>query len=85
MSLQNGSHRWPLCTWHVARTAGCVLSPVQLFATPWTIARQAPLSRGFSRQEYWGRLPSPSPEDLPNPGFEPASQVSCICKQVLYH
>ena len=42
-------------------------------ATPWTVARQAPLSMGFSRQEYWNGLPFPSPEDLPNPGIEPGS------------
>ena len=46
----------------------CVLScsHVRLFATPWTIARQAPLSMGFPRQEYWSRLPFPTPGDLPN-------------------
>ena len=49
------------------------LSRVQLFATLWTVARQAPLSLGFSRQEYWSGLPFPSPEDLPNPGIEPGS------------
>ena len=42
-------------------------------ATPWTVARQAPLSMGFSRQEYWSVLPFPSPGDLPNPGIEPMS------------
>ena len=49
------------------------LSHVRLFATPWTVARQAPLSMGFSRQEYWSGLPFPSPGDLPNPGIEPRS------------
>ena len=49
------------------------LSHVQLFATPWTVARQTSLSLGFPRQEYWGGLPFPSPGDLPNPGTEPAS------------
>ena len=49
------------------------LSCVQLFATPWTIAHQAPLSMGFSKQEYWSGLPFPSPGDLPNPGIEPRS------------
>ena len=49
------------------------LSLVQLFATSWTVARQAPLSIGFSRQEYWSGLPFPSPGDLPNPGIEPGS------------
>ena len=47
--------------------AGCVLSPV------WTAARQAPLSMGFSRQEYWGGLLCPPPGDLPNSGLEPRS------------
>ena len=48
-------------------------SRVQLFATPWTVACQAPLSMGFSRQEYWSGLPFPSPGDLPDPGIKPAS------------
>ena len=43
------------------------------FASPWTIACQAPLSMEFPRQEYWSRLPFPPPGDLPNPGIEPAS------------
>ena len=46
------------------------LSRVQLFATPWTVAHQAPLSMGFSRQEYWSGLPFPSPGDLPDPGIK---------------
>ena len=46
---------------------------VQLFATLWTIAYQAPLSMGFSRHEYWSGLPFPSPGDLPYPGTEPGS------------
>ena len=48
-------------------------SHVQLFAMPWTVARQAPLSMGFSRQESWSRLPIPSPGDLPDPGIKPGS------------
>ena len=54
----------------------CVLSHfscVQLFVTLWTVAHQATLSMGFSRQEYWSGLPCPSPGDLPNSGIEPAS------------
>ena len=63
-----------------------VLSHVQLFATPWTIARQAPLSMGFSRQECWSGLPLPSPGDPPDPGIEPASlNISCTGRQILYH
>ena len=48
-------------------------SHVRLSATPWTMARQAPLSMGFSRQEYWSGLPFPSPGDIPDPGIEPGS------------
>ena len=51
-------------------------SRVQLFATLWTLACQAPLSMGFSRQEYWSGLPFPSPGDLPHPGIEIVSLTS---------
>ena len=51
------------------------LSHIQLFATPWTIAHQAPLSMEFSRQEYWSGLPFPSPRDLPDPGIESGSSA----------
>ena len=51
------------------------LSHVQLFATLWTVAYQASLSMGFSRQEYWSGLPFPSPGDLPDPGIEPRSSA----------
>ena len=44
-------------------------------ATPWTVARQAPLSMGFSRQEPWGGVPSPSPGDLPDPGVKCGSSA----------
>ena len=57
----------------------CVLSRssrVWLFVTLWTAARQAPLSMGFSRHEYWSGLPCPPPRDRPNPGIEPASLMS---------
>ena len=50
-----------------------LLSRVQLFATPWTVAYHAPPSMEFSRQEYWSGLPFPSPGDLPNPGIKPGS------------
>ena len=49
------------------------LTRVRFFATPWTVAHQAPLSMGFSRQEYWSGLPFPSSGDLPYPGIEPRS------------
>ena len=48
-------------------------SLVRLFATPWTVAPQAPPSMGFSRQEYWSGVPLPTPGDLPDPGIEPRS------------
>ena len=50
-----------------------LLTCIQLFVTPWTVACQAPLSMGFSRQGYWNGLPFPSPGDLPNPEIEPMS------------
>ena len=59
----------------------CVLNcfgRVQLFVTPWTVACQAPLSMGLSRQEYWSELPFPPPGDLPNPETEPTSPGPCI-------
>ena len=52
------------------------LSPAWLLETLWTVACQVPLSIGFSRQEYWSRLPFPSPGDLPDPGIERASHAS---------
>ena len=51
-------------------------SCIQLFATTWTVAYQAPLSMGFSRQEYWSGLPWPPPGDLPDPGVESVSLMS---------
>ena len=56
-----------------ARTHMCALTHVQLFATPWTVANQAPLSIGFPRQEYWSGSPFPTPRDLPDPEMEPTS------------
>ena len=47
-----------------------LLSHIQLLATPWTVAHQAPLCMGFSRQEYWSRLPFAPPGDLPDPGIK---------------
>ena len=57
-------------------------SHVQCCATLWTAARQAPLSPGFSRQEYWSGLPFPPPGDLPQPGIEPESLASNLHWQV---
>ena len=52
---------------------GLVAISYSTCATPWTVARQAPLSMGFPRQEYWSGLPFPSPGDLPDPGIKHAS------------
>ena len=60
------------------------LSRVRLFETLWTVAHQAPPSMGFSRQEYWSRLPFPSPGDLPDPGIEsrsPALQADSLTSE----
>ena len=53
-----------------------VIKLLRLFAAPWTVARQAPLSMGFSRHGYWSELPFPSPGDLPDPGIESGDQIS---------
>ena len=60
-----------VCAWVLSHC-----SHVQLFVTLWTVAFQAPLSMGFSRQEYWSGLPCPLPEALLSPGIKPASHVS---------
>ena len=61
-------------------------SQFRFCATQWTVARQAPLSMGFSRQEYCSGLPFSSPGALPNPGIEPACPcLTCISRWVLYH
>ena len=58
----------------------CALSHVRFFATPWTVAHQAPLSMGFPRQEYWQEYwsgsPFPPPGDLPDPAIKPVSPAS---------
>ena len=61
------------------KSCGCVLSHLAVVSnsvTQWTAAHQAPLSMGFSRQEYWSGLPCPPPGDLPNPGIESTSLMS---------
>ena len=69
------------CTYMLSR-----FSRVRLFVTLWTVARQAFLSIGFSRQEYWSGLPCPPPGHLPNPGIKPASLTPpAVGRQVLYH
>ena len=64
-----GSHNWDMKV--KVRSLSCV----RLFVTPWTVAYQAPLPMGFSKQEYWSGLPFPSPRDLPDPGIEPRSSA----------
>ena len=64
----------------------CVLSHVLLFTTLWTVARQAPLSMGFPRQEYWSGLPCHPPgESSQSRDQTHVSYVSCIGMQVFYH
>ena len=65
----NKSWRLYVCAYYVA-------SVVSDSVTLWIVAYQAPLSMGFSRQEYWGQLPCPPPRDLPNQGIEPMSPMS---------
>ena len=55
-----------------------MLSCVRLFGTLWTVARQGPLSMGFSRQEYWSGLPFPAPQDLPDLGIQPVALTSSL-------
>ena len=63
----------------------CVLSCTQLLVTLWIIVRQAPLSMGFSRQEYWSGLPFPPPGNLPNPGIESVSPALQADSLLLSH
>ena len=58
---------------HLSPGGALVTQSYPTLATPWTVARQAPLSMGFFRQEYWGGLPFPTPGDLSDPGIEPRS------------
>ena len=86
--ILNSSSHSPCIQWHLEKTKVKVkeksLSHVWLFATPWTVAYQAPLSMGFSRQEHWSGLTSPSPEDLPDPRIEsryPALQADALVSE----
>ena len=60
-------------------------SHVRLFVTLWTVAHQASLSKGFSRQEYWSGLPCPSPRDLPDQGIKPTTPSAPALEVILYH
>ena len=62
-----------------------VASVMSYSVTPWTVAHKAPLSTGFSQQEYGSGLPCPPPGDLPDPGIEPKSLHLLHCRQILYH
>ena len=65
----------------------CVLSHSVMsnsFRTMWTVSRQDPLSMGFIRLEYWSGLPFPTPDNLPDPGFEPASLVPPALEGVFF-
>ena len=70
VTIHQAEHLKPV---HYSYMCVLVTQCVQLFATPLTVAHQAPLPMGFSRQEYWNGLPFPSPGALPNPGTEPRS------------
>ena len=72
-SIQHGPNCISCLTPYPKPVKRYLLSRVQLFETPWTVANQAPLSVRFSRQEYWSGLPFPSLGDLPNPGIKPES------------
>ena len=69
MGLQSDMN-WLLVWWF---GGGLVTMSCPTLATPWTVARQAPRSVGFSRQGYWSGLPFPSPGNLPDPGIKPRS------------
>ena len=85
LTLQRGplgcACEWAPSCWGMKCLPVCVLSCfscVQLFSTLWTVARQDPLSMGFSKQEYWSGLPCPPLGDLPDPGIEPLSLASHV-------
>ena len=78
----------PRCVWGGSYflTTVCLLSHFSLYTSLWnSVGLQAPLSKGFSRQEHWSGLPFPSLGDIPDPGIKPASlYVSCIVRQVFF-
>ena len=67
-----------MCRVHCLIPHAQLISHVQLFATPWTVTHQPPLSMEFFKQEYWNGLPFPTLGGLPNPGMEPASPASSV-------
>ena len=75
-SVQNSACHRVLYVFVIITTGGGLVTRLcPTLVTPWTIACQAPLSMGFSRQEYWSGSPFPSPGDLANPGIEPRSSA----------
>ena len=74
VEIKQNRTKWSVKT-RAGRKSVKSLSRVQLLATPWTVACQAPLSMEFSRQEYWSGFSFPSPRNLPNPGIEPGSST----------
>ena len=78
-----------VCVRTLVHTRTCTpthtLSCIWLFATPWTLPHEAPLSMGFSRQEYWSGLPFPSPGALPNPGIKSVSPALQVMSLLLGH
>ena len=79
----DGEFRISICKYSVAVVWS--LSCVRLFVTPWTVVRQAPLSMGFPRQEYWSGLPYLSLGGLFNPEIEPHLLHLLHCRWILYH
>ena len=74
MAISSQKHDFLITTFTIIDGGGgLVTKSGPTLVTPWTVARQAPLSVGFSRQEYWSGLPFPYPGDLPDPGIEPGS------------
>ena len=71
--------------WHMCEHTPSCFSRVRLFATPWTVARQAPLSMEFSRRKYWSGLPWPPPGDLPDSGIKPVASELQVGSLPLSH
>ena len=83
-----GDKEYPRCQWGAGtsfQSCACGFSHIWLFATPWTVALQAPPSVEFSGHDYWSGLPFPTPRDLPDSGIETESSTSPVGRQVLYH
>ena len=80
-SWRTQNHLFKLYLYHRASSAQ-LLNCVQFSVTPWTVACQALLSKGFPRQEYWSRLPFLPPGDLPDPGIKPAPPGGSVVKNL---